>query len=260
MEKAGPDKGNAKETIMAALSGGCVVGELVAGNPGLARVFEKLGIDYCCGGKQTLEEACRGKGLDLGAVMEHIHSSAGGPSTEMVDVSGMSLTELADHIERTHHAYLKQELPRLQPLVEKIAAKHSDKNPQLPQLPIVYSAFRCELEAHMAKEEQVLFPLIRKIDDASSDGACACGGIENPIAVMEIEHQHAGDAVGLMRRITDDFTTPAEACNTYRAVMAALAELEADLHQHVHKENNVLFPRAVTAAHAATHATVSARK
>jgi len=224
------------------------VGQLVAERPSRSRLFEKLGIDFCCGGKKSLQEACRAKGLDVGTVVAVLDLDEGGPATAAVDVSQMSLTALADHIQQTHHVYLKSELPRLQPLIEKIAAKHSDKNPKLVQLPYIYGAFRCELEAHMAKEEQVLFPLIRQIDAGSANGACACGSIENPIGVMEIEHQHAGDALGLMRGLTDDFFTPPEACNTYRAVMHALSELETDLHQHVHKENNVLFPRAIKAS------------
>ncbi len=171
-----------------------------------------------------------------------------GPATGVVDVARMSLSELADHIEQTHHAYLKSELPRLQPMIEKIAARHSDKNSRLDQLTQVYSEFRSEMETHMGKEEQILFPWIRQIDQLPAGGEQHCGGIDNPIRVMEAEHQHAGDAVQLMRQLTDGFTTPPEACNTYRATMHALAELEADLHQHVHKENNILFPGASRAA------------
>jgi regulator of cell morphogenesis and NO signaling len=224
------------------------VGEWVVERPNLARVFEKLGIDYCCGGKKPLDQACRAKGLDPATVIALLNAGDGGPTANTIDVSSMSLTELADHIQGTHHDYLKSELPRLQPLIEKIAARHSDKNPKIVQLPYVYSGFRSEMEAHMAKEEQVLFPLIRTIDSAGGTGACACGSVANPIRVMEIEHQHAGDALLLMSQMTDGFTTPDQACNTYRAVMHSLAELESDLHRHVHKENNVLFPRAIAMA------------
>jgi len=224
------------------------VGQWVLEQPGLARVFEKLGIDYCCGGKKPLEVACRAKGLDPATVLAVLDASQGAPNKGPADVSNLSLTELADHIETTHHAYVKTELPRLQPLIERIARKHSDKNPLISQLPTVFSAFRSDMEAHMAKEEQVLFPLIRKLDRGEANASCACGTIENPIKVMEIEHQHAGNALELMRKLTDNFTTPEGACNTYRGVMYSLAELEADMHQHVHKENNVLFPRAAKAA------------
>jgi regulator of cell morphogenesis and NO signaling len=230
------------------------VGSLVAANPNLARTFEKLGIDYCCGGKKTLEQACADKGLDAHTVMRLIEADQQPPSAEAVDAASMSLTELADHIQQTHHAWLRTELPRLQGLVERIAARHGDKNLKLPQLPIVFAAFRSDLEAHMAKEEEILFPLIRKIDASFGDGTCACGTVENPIRVMEIEHQHAGDALQIMRQITNEYSTPPGACNTYRATMHSLQQLEADMHQHVHKENNVLFPRAIAATKRASSA------
>lgn len=232
------------------LDASSTLGEVVAERPALARVFEKLGIDFCCGGKQTLEQACRGRGLDVGTVIALLN--AGDAEEEPargeknIDVLKMSLTELADHIQHTHHAYLKRELPRLQPLIERIAIKHHDKNPKIVQLPAVYSDFRLEMEQHMAKEEHVLFPLIRRIDHALTHGERVSGSIAGPIEAMEIEHQHAGDALAVMRRLTDDFSTPGAACNTYRGVMQGLKELEADLHQHVHKENNVLFPRAIS--------------
>jgi regulator of cell morphogenesis and NO signaling len=172
-----------------------------------------------------------------------------GPTAGAVDAAAMSLTQLADHIEQTHHQYLKRELPRLSPLVEKIAAKHGPTNENLVQLSQVFAAFREELESHMVKEERILFPLIRQIDaNATSAGGFHCGSIDNPIRVMELEHQHAGDAMEQMRELTDGYTAPADACNTYRAVMQSLAEIETDMHQHVHKENNVLFPRASRAA------------
>lgn len=219
------------------------VGEPVAERPGRARVFEKLGIDYCCGGKKPLSEACAAKGLDVLSVSVLLDAEKS-ENSSAVDVSGMTLTELADHIEGTHHAYLKTELPRLMPLVERIAARHRDKNPRLPELAREFSAFRAELEAHMSKEERVLFPMIREIETKKREE----GAIENPVRMMEMEHKQAGDSLAVMRRLTDDFSTPTNACNTYRAVMHSLRELEADMRQHVHKENNVLFPKAVAAS------------
>jgi regulator of cell morphogenesis and NO signaling len=224
------------------------VGQWVLERPGIARVFEKLGIDYCCGGKKPLGEACRIKGLDAANVVALLNAGDGGPAADNIDLAAMSLTELADHIQSTHHEYLKRELPRLQPLIERIAARHSDKNPKIIQLPYIFSAFRSELEAHMAKEEHVLFPLVRVIDSVGGTGDCACGTITNPIRIMELEHQHAGDALSLMSEITDGFSTPPQACNTYRTVMHSLAELESDMYRHVHKENSVLFPRAIAKA------------
>ena len=224
------------------------VGQLVAERPARARLFEKLGIDYCCGGKKSLADACKAKGLDGATVAVMLDAIEDGPSSAAFDVSNMTLSELADHIEKTHHAYLKTELPRLTPLIQKIAAKHSDKNAKLPQLPPVFLALRSEMESHMAKEERILFPMIRQIESGQEGVGAHCGGIQNPIRMMEMEHQSAGDALARIREITDDFSTPPDACKTYRGVMHALRELEADMHQHVHKENNVLFPGAARAA------------
>jgi regulator of cell morphogenesis and NO signaling len=232
------------------------VGELVAAQPGLARLFGKLGIDYCCGGKRPLAEACRDKGLDPATVLALLESNEGAPAAGVVDAAAMTMTELADHIQATHHAYLKAELPRLQPLIEKIAGKHAGLNPKLTQLPAVFAGLRDEMESHMAKEEQILFPMIRRIDRGQGSGGDFCGHIANPIRMMEMEHQQAGDAVATMRQLTDGFSAPVGACNTYLGVMHALGQLESDLHQHVHKENNILFPRAIEASSAATASSV----
>jgi len=134
------------------------VGEWVLHRPNLARVFEKLGLDYCCGGKKPLSEACQAKDLDPATVLAVLNAEDRDAGSAPVDVSAMTLTELADHIQGTHHAYLKTELPRLHLLIDKIAAKHSDKNPKLSQMPYVYSAFRSDMEAHMGKEEQSPVP------------------------------------------------------------------------------------------------------
>ena len=226
------------------------IGQLVADRPARSRLFEKLGIDYCCGGKRTLADACQAKGLDAKTVAQLLVAADDTvPTAGAVDAAAMSLTQLADHIEQTHHQYLKRELPRLSPLVEKIAAKHGPAHPNLAQLSHVFAAFREELESHMMKEERILFPMIRQIDaHPTSAGGFHCGSIDNPIRVMELEHQHAGDAMEQMRALTEGYSAPADACNTYRAVMQSLAEIETDMHQHVHKENNVLFPRASRAA------------
>lgn len=225
------------------------VGQWVAERPAVARVFEQVGIDYCCGGKKPLADACRAKGLDAATVLAFLNSNLAGASAsvETVDAQSMTMTALADHIERTHHDYLRREFPRLQPLVEKISFKHGQHNPRIARLAAVFTAFRAELESHMAKEEQVLFPIIRQIEQGNRDSASHCGGVANPIRAMEVEHEHAGDALGEMAAMTDNFAVSDDSCNTYRAVMHSLAELTRDMHQHVHKENNVLFPRALAA-------------
>lgn len=222
------------------------VGELVARQPALSRVFEEVGVDYCCGGKRPLAEACRQKGLDPAAVAARLEQEAARlDDNEYVDAAAMTLTELADHIQATHHAYLKQELPRLAQLTAKVSKVHGAKDSRLSQLARIYSEFAADLSAHMMKEEQILFPMIRQIDAANHPLSFHCGSIANPIGQMEREHHGAGDALEQFRSLTDDYTPPADACNTWRAMIDGLARLERDMHQHVHKEDNVLFPRAM---------------
>lgn len=221
------------------------VGEIVAARPILARVFQRLGIDYCCGGKITLAAACARQKLDPQTVAAMLDAAASLATTGQpeVDAAAMTLTELANHIETTHHAYVKAELPRLLEMAERVATKHSWRDSRLPEVFKKVSFLTAEMLSHMEKEEGVLFPFIRQLD-AGEKGGFHCGSIANPIRQMEIEHEAAGQAVARLRELTDGFAPNAEACNTHRALLAGLAEFESDLHQHVHKENNILFPRA----------------
>lgn len=222
------------------------VGSIVANWPAASRSFEKAGIDYCCGGKIPLEQACRKQGIEpqlFLAALEELAASAG--TEPVVDAAAMSLTALADHIEATHHAYLKTELPRLDALTTKVAAAHGDKDVRLAQVRNVFTSLAAEMGSHMLKEERILFPMIRQLDATESAPAFHCGSLANPIGQMELEHDQAGAALAQFRELTDGFTPPDWACNTYRAMLDALACLEQNLHQHVHKENNILFPRAI---------------
>lgn len=221
------------------------VGEIVAQVPGRSRVFQKLGIDFCCGGKKPLAQACAEKGLDIAEVLRLLESSDA-PAGE-VDPATMTMTELADHIQNTHHAYLREELPRLQQMANRVATVHGKHDARLVDVASVLNSFVDELASHMMKEEQILFPMIRHLDRTSGPISFHCGSLANPIRMMEYEHESAGNGLERMRALTDDYTPPDWACNTYRATLAGLAQLEADMHVHVHKENNVLFPRAVAA-------------
>lgn len=223
------------------------VGEIVAAHPGLARVFEKLGIDYCCGGQRSLTEACRPLGLHPATVAAMLEAAGSLAPAPAVDVATLSLTELADHIEATHHAYLKAELPRLVEMAERVTRKHAWRDARLVEVGATVQALAEEMFSHMQKEERILFPLVRQIE-AGSPGGFHCGPIANPIRQMEAEHESAGAATARLRELTDGFRPAADACNTHRALLAGLAEFEADLHQHVHKENNVMFPRALALA------------
>jgi regulator of cell morphogenesis and NO signaling len=229
-----------------------LVGELVSQRPSRARFFDELGIDYCCGGGKTLQEACRAKNLGLETVLAALRALDQAPATpEERDWTEAPMSELCDHIEQTHHAYLKQELPRLEQSLAKIAAKHGPADARLVELFQVFLDFRAELEQHAMKEERILFPLIRGLESGQDPAEFHCGSVNNPIRVMVAEHDHAGAALQRMRDLTDGYEAPANACNTYRATMHALHELERDMHRHVHKENQILFLRAASAEQAA---------
>jgi regulator of cell morphogenesis and NO signaling len=223
------------------------IGELVAERPARARVFEGFKIDYCCGGKRPLAEACRAKGLDPQTVLNMLAIVDDSAPPDERDWTKATITELCDNVESTHHAYLKQELPRLEFMARKVATRHGDHHPELVALRDVFLGFKAELESHMAKEEQILFPLCRQLDRAQGPVPSHCGSVQNPIRVMILEHDHAGNDLERMRELTAGFTPPADACNTYRAYFDALAQLEQDMHRHVHKENSVLFPKAIDA-------------
>jgi len=226
------------------------IGEIVAAHPSIARFFEHLGIDYCCGGKQPLADACSQKNLDLTttlALLESAASTLDAMPTE-VDAAAMTLTQLADHIEQTHHVYVTNEIPRLIEMADKVATKHGQRDSRLFEMGTVVHTLADELLSHMEKEEMVLFPLVRRLEAGTASEADQ-RMLSGPIQQMEAEHEDAGQALGRLRELTDGFTPDEESCNTHRALLSGLATFEADLHRHVHKENNILFPRAL--AHAA---------
>ncbi len=229
---------------MTAFGPDVTVGTLVADRPHRSRVFEELGIDYCCGGRKPLEEACRTRGLDVGEVLERIRAADQEPAADDRDWTRAPMAELADHIEQTHHVYLHGELPRLTQLVGKVAAVHGPRRPDLVEIERVFLGLRDELESHMMKEEQVLFPIIRRLEAAGTAEVFHCGSVNNPISVMEHEHDDAGRALARLNELTGGYVPPEDACGTWRAMLDGLHTLERDLHLHIHKENNILFPRA----------------
>lgn len=231
--------------IESLISTSATVGSIVAARPGLARIFESVGIDYCCGGKRSLADACAAKDLDPVTFVVLLKATAKLPAgAPAVDVNTMTLIALADHIEQTHHRYLQTELPVLVEKADRVAAKHGWRDPRLLPVAETMRALAADMFLHMVKEEQILFPLVRELE-RSGVVSGHCGSIANPIRQMEHEHDGAGAAVARLRELTDGFTPDADACNTHRAMLAGFAALEADLQQHVHKENNVLFPRAL---------------
>lgn len=221
------------------------VGQLVVERPSRARVFEKFGIDYCCGGKKPLQTVCDEKKIDLEKVLFALDiADSVSTSAPQQDWATASLTDLANHIQTTHHAYLKSELPRIDYLTNRVNNAHGKGHPELAKVRDIFLTFKADLEQHMLKEERILFPLCRELESSTGKPDFHCGSIANPIAVMIAEHDSAGHDLSIMRELTNGYTPPEGACNTYRAMLSALAELEADMHQHVHKENNILFPKA----------------
>lgn len=223
--------------------------ELAATSLQAVRILEQHGLDYCCGGKRSLDEACRTKGLDPAAVLGELGGLADGADAGK-DWRSAPLQELAQHILRTHHEYLKLNLPALAQRMQKVVSVHGSKDPDvLPRMAAVYDALRAELELHLHKEEVILFPFLVEYGQAEAQGKpvppAPFGSIANPITVMEREHDSAGDALAELRSLTHDYTLPAYACSTVQALYGGLRELEADLHVHIHLENNILFPRAI---------------
>jgi len=222
------------------------VGELVTRQPNRSRLFEELGIDYCCGGHKSLRQACADKGLNLDDVLARLAQIPATPPRSSHEAAAeLSLGQLIDHIVTEHHAYLRRELPRLARLIHKVARVHGEEDERLASLPGIYDAMQAELADHMLKEEQILFPAIRTLEESEGPGEAGFASIGQPIQVMMAEHDSTGRALETLRRLTDGFTPPDWACNTYRAMLDGLRELEADLHQHIHEENNILFPRAL---------------
>jgi len=219
------------------------VGDIVAMNPATSRMFEQLGIDYCCAGRLTLSQAASARALNVDRVTEML-GNAVRPSLDVEpDWKNRPMTELADHIESAHHAMLRVELPRLRHLIRKVVQAHGQTHPELASVEGVFHDFEQELADHMLKEEHVLFPAIRRLEQPGAERP----RLDAPIACLMDEHEHAGRALHTMRQLTNGYCPPDGACATYRVMLEGLEAIERDMHRHVHKENSILFPRA--AAH-----------
>lgn len=225
------------------------VRDIAIEKPASIRVFEKFGIDYCCGGRMPLTQACEERAIDPQAVLAAIESAMGAATPGTTNWSTAPLSELCAHIVETHHAYVRRELPRLEQLAQKVVSRHGDTHAELPRIQELVGSLGEELLQHLNKEEAVLFPYVVNLEKSLSNcgpRSLGCfGAISNPIRVMMAEHDAAGAALAEMRTLSRGFTPPEGACPTYRGFYQALAEFEHDLHQHVHLENNILFPRAI---------------
>lgn len=228
---------------MTAISPDTSIRQLVTDVPARTRIFERLGLDYCCGGDRSLADACREQDLDPDTVAKMLDAAAEATTEPATDWSDASLSDLIDHIVSTHHDYLRRELPRLEQLLAKVVRVHGADVSWLEPTRDVFQALKADLDAHMQSEEEYVFPAIRTLETGRllPDGSTLG---EAPLEQMIEEHDEAGAALEQLRSLTNDYTPPDGACATFQAALDGLRELEADMHQHVHKENNLLFPRA----------------
>lgn len=226
------------------------VRDIAISNPASVRVFEKYGIDYCCGGRVPLSQACETKGLSVDDVLASVEAAIAPLQPGQKDWRRESLTDLATHIVETHHAYVVRETPRLNQLAARVVSRHGDTRAELPIIQSKLAELTEELITHQGKEEVVLFPFIQKLEryasgDAARPRSCF-GSIDHPITMMTQDHDYAGKLIAEIRDLSQDYAPPAGACPTFRAFYSGLQEFEQDLHQHIHLENNILFPRALS--------------
>jgi len=217
------------------------VGELVAERPNRSKIFQGLKIDFCCQGGKTLREACAAKEIAVETVIEQLEAEQQTQPSDNFDPASLTPTELIGHIVATHHDYLRGELPRLHAMAQRVAQVHGGHTSSLVEVFEVFTGLFHEMDSHMRKEEEILFPMIAALEK----GEPAPIPLDAPIGRMIEEHQDAGDALARLRVLTGDYQPPADACNTYRALFSGLEGLEGDMHRHVHLENHILFPKAV---------------
>lgn len=224
------------------------IGEVVAQNFRAAQVFEQFGLDFCCGGKKTIDAACSEKGLDSDTVLNELSKLNGGV-VKGIDYNSWDLDFLADYIVQTHHSYVTRSLPNIFAHSQKVASVHGTNHPEVIRIVDLFSNIKDELEGHMQKEEKMLFPYIKKIVAVKKNNLEMSyppfGNIQNPITVMENEHEGAGLQLSEIHTLSDNYTPPEDACTTFKVLYKELNEFEDDLHIHIHLENNILFPKAI---------------
>jgi regulator of cell morphogenesis and NO signaling len=225
--------------------------EIALEAPETTRVFEEFKIDYCCGGRRSVEDVCADAGIDPKVLMDRIESAIfkSRNETDLSRPEDKTPGDLIGYIIDKHHVFTAQEIDRLTPLMAKVATRHGELHPELLELKAMFTDLTDSLVPHMRKEEVVLFPYILQMEEAANAGLSAppshFGTVQNPVRMMMSEHDTDGERLRKMREITNDYTLPDGACPSYTALFAGLEDLERDLHRHIHLENNVLFPAAV---------------
>lgn len=222
--------------------------KIVTENHKTANVFEKYQLDFCCKGKRTLQEACKENKINPVEVLSDLELAMLAAKNDAGDPDTLSLNDLSNYIVDTHHSYVRNELPLIYGYLQKVASKHGERHPELYKIFELFAAVKEEMEMHMLKEEKILFPRIREVEKLINDSVTLHINntfIAAPVSVMEQEHDHAGSLMAEIRELTKNYTPPTDACTTYKLSFEALKAFEQDLHQHVHLENNILFPKAL---------------
>lgn len=222
------------------------VGQLVLEKPSRSKVFEKVGLDYCCKGHQKLGTACAEKGIEVNAILSALEAQDAKGHEEEDQSWQASIPVAVEHILVKHHAYMKEVMPRLDFLTGKVANVHGHEDPRLLELRSIYQNFQTETYSHLEKEEQILFPMFLDIAEGRAPAEANCHmSVQMPIARMMFEHEAHGANLERFRELTDNFVPVEHACNSWRAMLDGLEEMEQDLHRHIHKENSWLYPEAV---------------
>ena len=226
-----------------------IIGELVAKDYRTASVFKKYGIDFCCQGNRTIDEACQKKNIDSKSVVNDLDAIIQAQGENATDYKSWPLDLLADYIEKKHHRYVVEKTAEILPYLDKICRVHGEHHPELFEINEHFNKTAGELAMHMKKEELILFPFVRKLAQAKQEGsnvvAPPFGTVQNPIEAMMQEHTNEGDRFRKIEELSNNYTPPQDACNTYGVTLGLLKEFEQDLHLHIHLENNILFPKAI---------------
>ena len=218
---------------------------IVTGNHQAVNLFEKYQLDFCCKGKRTLEEACSERSIDAAAVAHELDAIIQPEANKQMPFTEMSAERLISHIMVKHHFYVKQSMPQIQYHIQKVAIKHGERFPYMREVFELFAEVNDDMTQHMEKEEKILFPRIKEAERLFQQNEAAtisAAFIDGPIQVMEVEHDKAGEILYRIRSLTNNYTPPEGACTTFKVSLAELKEFEEDLHQHVHLENNILFP------------------
>jgi regulator of cell morphogenesis and NO signaling len=225
------------------------LGEIAAKDLSKAAIFKKYGLDFCCGGKKTVKEACKEKGLDVTKIEQELQQADKNPATRPLPYGDWSLDFLSDYIVNTHHSYVRKTLPELRTYAAKVASVHGEHHPELKRIQQLVEEINAELSTHMVKEEKVLFPYIKELVTVTNESrplhAAHFGSVQNPINMMEMEHELVGKNLEEIRQISNNYFLPDDACASYSLLFRMLVDFEDDLHTHIHLENNILFPNAL---------------